>query len=547
MFSSKDLISFVFANENDTYYGDDLLKKDLNQYLWEHLHENYEAVYFLSAEDNSFSVRSYGDIKCSEYTPKKKKIFGLLSSSSEQNELGTWIQRQLCAKPDATAAFVCSLDDFCSVCSDPQWYPILEGIADEKKRTGIFVLTASATAEDSASLLLTSPVFEKLRETAVTDLRDGALRDLYSTLKRRKWDNCVFLNSYTWEQIHGLLLHLIIEHPDRCESSEKLDLMSEYLYTYLHDPDFAREEQLFSEEPITDYPTYEELFMRLKNERTWKKFENKAVLFETGTRKRIHPEMSSNDVAVLRAPNSYAGRCIKLKLPEWLKSDAEATAQAQNILNCICSEVAVPKSKVENPRLVVCAEKLLNQLDIVAIGDTESLSLVLNTLKFCVDHIYSPFNDEKTGRILALLQKEQEAIEIFNQHFTLLRNLSIMQTASTEGKLHSVTLQQLKAELYTIDQIKKRYTDLISAMELEIEMPTKQEPISDMLESLKSELERFEQKLTAPQDNIPLPEFMTDEPSSPAFIPDPIPEEEEDDEMEFILTQDLYNFIPPTI
>ena len=46
------------------------------------------------------------DIFYFDYTPKKKKMFGLLSSSSEQIELGNWILRQLRAKSDATAAFV---------------------------------------------------------------------------------------------------------------------------------------------------------------------------------------------------------------------------------------------------------------------------------------------------------------------------------------------------------------------------------------------------------------------------------------------------------
>ncbi len=543
MFSSKELISFVFANENDIYYGDDLLKRDLNQYLWERLHGNYEAVYFLSADEDSFRVRSYGDLRCSEYTPKKKKLFGLLGGNSEQSELGGWIQRQLCAKPDSTAAFVCSLDDFCSVLSYPQWDPVLESIAEEKKRTGIFVLTASATAEKSAELLLTSPVFEKLHETTVTDLRDGSLRDLYSTLKKRKGDSCVFLNSFTWEHVHGVLLHLAMEYPDRCESCEELDMLSEYLYAYLRDPDFARDEQLLSEEPVAGYPMYDELYAWLRNERNWKRFEKRAVLFEHNGRKHMHTDLSPTDVAVLRAPNSYAGRCMKIKLPEWFGSEPDAQEQAQGVLHSIYAEVSVPKNKVENPKIIAFAEKSINQLDTVAYGDTETYNFVLDALKFCVGQIYASDEDEKTERILALLQKKQDAIGIFSQYFIMQRNLSFTQTCPTEGKLQSVTLQQLKSEFYTLGQIKKRYVDLISAMELELKMPAKSEHISDILEELTVELESFEQKLENVPDDIMLTEYAEDE--LPLSEPEPIREEEQE-EMDFILTPDVYGFIPPS-
>lgn len=532
MFSSKELISFVFANENDTYYGDDLFKRDINQHLWKRLHENYQAVYFLSAKDDSFRVRSYGDLHCSEYTPKKKKMFGLLSGNSEQSELGGWIQKQLRAKPDSAAAFVCSLDDFCSVLSDPEWDTVLEEIAEEKKRTGIFVLTASATAEKSANLLLTSPVFEKLHETAVTDLRDGALRDLYSTLKRRKGDNCVFLNSFTWEQIYGLLLHLVTEYPDRYESCEQLEKMSDYLYTYLHSPDFACKQKLFPEETVISALMYEELYAWLKDERNWGKFEPKAI-------KECSPVvLPSSDIAVLRDPNSYAGRCLKIKLPQWLEKDNTAHKQAQTALDDICTEASVPKSRAENSEITAFAEKLLGQLDTVAPGDSESYNFMLSALKFCVDNVYS----EKTDCIIDLLQKKQEAINIFNQHFVLQQNIVITQLSSGEATLQSTRLQQSKAQLYAIEKIKNRYIDLINAMEWDLKTSANTESLSKAWENLKAETEKYEQKQTATADDKPLADITNDEKPTIISEPEPQPEPEpeplsktEDDGYEYVL------------
>ena len=101
MFSSKELISFVFANENDIYYSEDLRKRNLNQYLWETLHENYETVYFLTAEDNRFRVRTFGDLSgdiAGLEKQAKPKLWSFLGSS-EQEKFSNWLLRQLCAKP----------------------------------------------------------------------------------------------------------------------------------------------------------------------------------------------------------------------------------------------------------------------------------------------------------------------------------------------------------------------------------------------------------------------------------------------------------------
>ena len=58
MFSSKELLHLVFADETDTYYGDDLLKLELNQYLWLKLHESYQTVYFLGAAGKTFTIKT---------------------------------------------------------------------------------------------------------------------------------------------------------------------------------------------------------------------------------------------------------------------------------------------------------------------------------------------------------------------------------------------------------------------------------------------------------------------------------------------------------
>lgn len=521
MFSSKELISFVFANENDTYYGDDLLKRDLNQYLWDRLHANYEAVYFLNAEGSSFSVRSYGDLCCSEYTP----AFGLFGGSA-QRRLGGWMQRQLRAKPGETAAFVCSLEDFCTVLSDNRWDSVLEEISGEKKRTGIFVLTASATAERTSKLLLESSVFDKLQETAVTDLRGGAERELYGALKKRKWDNCVFLNTFNWERVRALLMHLVMEYPERCESCGQLDEMTEYLYALLKDPELAEREGLFRGELPMGYLMYTNIYEQLSNERTWKKLESQSRCFALRDRTSKHPE--NTGVCVLRDRNSYAGRCMKIKLPPWVSREDDAGEYAARLLRDIRCSVSAPKNRLENSEIAAAAENLLNQLDAVHNGDLDTYTQVLSALQFCVSHIYAEPRQEQTSRIMEVIQKQEDAITIFSQYYVLHRDLTSVQAQMSDGALQNATLRQLKIKLFSLEQLKKKYTDLISAMELGLKMPVSADNIQDMLQELEQEVEHF--------GNLE----QAEEEDSPASIPEPEPE------IEFHLTDAVYDFIPPS-
>lgn len=535
MFSSKELISFVFANENDTYYGDDLLKLDLNQYLWERLHGSYEAVYFLSAEENTFHIRSYGDQCCKEYVPAKKKLFSL-GGKTEQREQGNWILQQLRRKSGEAAAFVCPLEDFCAVLSDSRWDAVLEDMAGEKNRTGIFVLTASTTAEKTSALLLESPVFEKLRETAVTDLRAGALRELYSTLKKRKWDNCMFLNIFTWERIRALLMHLVMAYPDRCESCAQLDSLADYLYAYLRDPAIAGEERLLPEDMPAGYLMYETLYEQLEKEYIWRKLLKQSACYAGGAC-RDRWENSGTEVPVLRDRNSYAGRCMKIHVPKWAREDEAAGPKIRQKLNSICCQVSAPKNRPENQAIITAAEDLLSQIDAVHACDTDTYVRVLQALEFCVCQVYLAVEDEKTESVLTIIKKQQEAIRFSGDCFILRRELELNRSYSIGGKLQSMALQRMESRLYTTEQIIRKHDDLIVAMEMELKMPAGTGNIAEQLAELERAIENLQH-----QETIPEPESEPEVVLTPADIPDPEPEPEPED---FPLTPDLYSIKPP--
>lgn len=488
MFSSKELISFVFANENDTYYGEDLLKLDLNQYLWEQLHESYDAVYFLSAGDKSFQVRSFGDLCCEKYTPKKFKLFG----GTPQQEQGKWLLDQLKAKPGRTAAFVCPLEDFCSILSDSRWDEVLEDIVSEKKRSGIFVLTASATAEQTSALLLESPVFEKLRETSVTDLRGGALRELYGTLQRRKADSCLFLNAFSWERVHGLLLHLALEHPDRIESAAQLDRMTDYLYAWLLDPDAAGGEPLSWELPPC-YLSYEKIYEQLRNDHIWAKLAEQSTVYAHSEHRERTRERSGIDVPVLRDITTYAGRCLKLRLPRWMQEEEDVREYAQILLKNIRSAVQNPKNRVENRQIASAAEGILDQMHTVRKGDTNTLLQILKALKFCVNYIYTAENEPIAQDVTELIEMHNSVIFESGQCFLLRWNLEHTKTYS-QGKYADTFLAHDEEQLKNKERLLKENTDAISVRELRLSSPD----LSGDLQTLEKNIRRLEEPVPEP-------------------------------------------------
>lgn len=485
MFSSKELLSFVFANENDTYYGDDLLKRNLNQYLWEQLHTKYAAVYFLSAEDNCFLVRSFGDRCCSEFTPGKK-LFGLFGSGAIQKDFGSWLQKQLRARPGEAAAFVCPLEDFCTVFSDSRWDPVLSAIAEDKKRTGIFVLTASATAERTTKLLLESNVFRKLQDSAVIRLLTDADLELYEQLKNQKLDSCLFLNVLSFQQLQGLLLHLIMEHPERFDCCDQLDILTEYLYTIVHDPELYAREALFPWDLPPAYLMYADLYEQLYNDRIWNRFVEHAEAFVISNPLGSHKLPAGNRVPILRDRNSYAGRCIRLRLPAWLQKKADTRVRAENLLCEIRRAVSAPMNKLENPDIISAADRFLNQLDAVNSGDAGSYIHILNSLRFCVDHVYTKPEQEKTADILKVIDMQHKAITVFEHCFKLRRDLEPYQDSSDEGQLQSVICRQLRDDLSVSEKLRKKYIDLIQTQKLRLTMSF---DTSDVLNDLEKEID----------------------------------------------------------
>ena len=199
---------------------------------------------------------------------------------------------------------------------------------------------------------------------------------------------------------------------------------------------------------------------------------------------------------------------------------------------------AVGAFNVENMEMVKAvisaAEEFLNQLEVFQPGDLETYVQMLNALRFCVNHVYTEPED-RTEQIIKVIQMYRDAISVCQAEFLLERQLTGICDCQPEGKLHSVALDQTKEKLMLLKQGKKRYFDLISAMELELglKMPD--------LEKNDSSWEKLEQEV---RDFRLLAEIDTAK-----AIPDSEkhPEPEKEEKKKFVITDSLFRYKPPVI
>lgn len=489
MFSSQDLISFVFANENDTYYRDDLQKLKLDQHLWYQLHERFETVYFLCKEDDTFQAYSFGDRK-GKSCPDLKK--GFLKSA--EKTLGDWILKQMRKRTDHAVAIVCTLQSFCDIFSDKKWKKMLRELKEDQSRTGIFVLTASIYAEDNTRELLSSPVFDYLGETAVTDQRSGDLRNLYDAVYERKWGSCFFLNAFGREQVYGLLLHVVMAYPQRLMSMEHLNKLANGLYDLLNTSGCA---PLFEFPFPTKYLMFKELYNELCKEAVWERLVQKS-------KDSSRPSGAESCVPILRKRDSYASSCLRLVLPSWLK-DGES---AESLLREICEAVSVPKNRLENPQILGHQKYFLDFISSVSQGDSETYMIALRALKFCTEQAYILPNSDKLKQVLEIIQFYGEASTNSAQYFKLKRIVDAYDADSSGmGVMQKKNLPTLKKKLEFFGATRERLSDYINVSIQNLNAPSA-EHAEEILQKICLELEKIPKTEAEPE----LPPDLYEEP-----------------------------------
>ncbi|MCD7761425.1 MAG: hypothetical protein LUH16_06590 [Clostridiales bacterium] len=401
MFSSSELIHFVFANDSDIYCCGGLLRLGLEQYLWLRLHERYQAVYFLHAGEQTFSIRTYGDVKSKPF--ETSWWTQVLRGTTEAEEQGKWLVRQLKGRQGETVAFVCPLGEFCALLSSDEWRETLEQLGSMDRRTGIIVLTAPVTAEGSRELFLTSPVFDRLRETAVTDARVGGERELYGSIQSKKRDSMIFLNEFTRERVRDLLLRLSFVE-GRYLSRQEADSAAAYLTLYLNCRSVRQKKPLFGGGKLGWNFQYRELYDHLRKEDVWDLLlaQSRQVDRAGGLSAWLSKEGLSAFSAppdILWGKNSYADRCLHLLIPKKFQTDRDRIDRISPLLLEIRNAVRSPKNRLESPAMVREVERLLPELESVQEnGYADTYERVLYALQFCVHWIYvRPDSDEEKG------------------------------------------------------------------------------------------------------------------------------------------------------
>lgn len=490
LFSSDDLIHLVFANETDTYYRDDLLKLDLHQYLWLNLHEKYSAVYFLSLSKSTFSIKTYGDLKCKAYEPGRR-LWRWKGFESEIGELGKWLHKQLASKRSESAAFVCSLEDFCKVSYYPDWAGTLKSIARERNRTGILVLTVPVPAEKSKRLFLYDPAFEYLQENAVLDVRGGAIRDMYESIRQNKGESCVFLNAFSRDRIYSILLHIALEQKGRFLAQKDMEAAAEYLSRYLTSLEMQRDDPLFKSQIPGPYMQFQDLYNQLKDEDVWKRLTDRCLNKKCPADGRAGGAGLTAGSHIIRDKGCWAGKCMMLRIPDGIRQlDTEAERAADLLLE-IQRELLRPKNRDENDMLAVKAAGFLGKLEVVSPDDLGTYKRILEAIRFCVTWMYIQEQSEEEKQALKIVEFLEGYISVSSQCCWLRKNVEQNRQSGASGIMMDKLIRQSQDKLAAQEKILRNYQDLVSASIMNLSMMSFSDHTAEQMEKLKREVDEY--------------------------------------------------------
>lgn len=498
MFSSNEFVQLVFANADDCYYGEDLLKLDLEQYLWRKLHENgrYSAVYFLKAEEKGFSVTGFGDQKARPFQPEKKTVakkFAAFFSDETENEMGEWMLRQLKGRRDSAAAFVCSLKDFCRVASKPEWKGILQRMSEEHGRTGILVLTAPPRGEENARLLLESPVFELLQDRAILDARCLTPRELYGEIQKHKGEEaCAFLNVFSSEHLRGPVLQAMLAGKERFLQEKELKQAVTYLVRYLNSARMQREDALFEQTMPGVYLRFRDLYDRLLQDRVWNRLIGKsqeaAATQNAGKVKAI---------PILRSENSSAGRCIHKLFVQGLQLRNDA--QEAMLLDEVIQKLMVPTNRPENPQIAERMEHLSLRFTQIDPEDNECLKRILGAVRTCNVHLHTEQHSDEEQMLVKLSECLDNYTEVSSECRQMEERLKYLRKADSVLERKEMTM--LEGKLEVIQSMRQSYQEIIDGFDSSLSIAAysakydgQMQKLEERLSTFRKETEQKEQK-----------------------------------------------------
>lgn len=383
MYSTNDFIHYVFADYNDTYYARSLQKLTLDEYLWHELHNaSYNVVYYLSAKDNRFSLKTYGD---------KSANTDIFSPIKAEKKLMHWFE-SVFLSGSTPCAVVCTLFDFCRIFEQKSYRAVLEKLMDIQKnmrRTGILILIAPKYAEESMSLFLKSSVFDRIGSEclcqSVDNIRRMSVCHMYAELKKSKKDACIFLNRFTETNIKSILIHAQLrgdlEKTFSLTKASKLIMRQMFSLKNrdLKGPEFSPDMQ------------FKDLFNYIKVKNNWKKL-SEAVNNSQEITLDYDDFSYSYTIPVFRK-NEIIRKCLALSAPD----SGKITYDANQYLNQIKEVFVNPVNKIENMQVLNKINDYINDFQINSYCER-----ILIAIENCTRLLYLDTNGNNESILLSI-------------------------------------------------------------------------------------------------------------------------------------------------
>lgn len=535
MFSPNACLQFVFANKNDTFYGFESLALDLDRFLWLRLlNQGYTQVYFVERAEDSFCVSAFGDSAFPIVTPEKPKLFQRFKGAKAKGDaLCSWILKQLWTKDPDRAAIVFRLKDFCEYFSQERRKEFLTKLASQEKRTGILILTSSAEAEGSKRYFLNAPVFESLGEQSVLRMRTAKPCDMYAVMYREMPERMLFLNVFTAERIHCILSRVLLEEPERTAELRLRKSMEDYLLQWMNNPPLRstakkRDELLPSPDVL-----FRDLYLWLKKNENWNLLASKAMQVEAaGGIQNYLSELGCecvedpvNAVGIRRSADSYAGRCLRLRLKTQTIAESGEREKIAGLLDAIRTKVLSPRNREENAGIREMIELFLSELPAADdCGDAETVRRLLFSIDFCIDQLHAKQDSPEEAAILAVIEQLKNYIDCSLLYHNRRRNLALGRRSlrSGDNRLTGKALQQLEDEESAALHLLETYEDAVQAsiVKLASSPPSTFTELAkslseEVLPKQKLEMSDLQDPIRISADPFPKEEPQSDEKNSP--------------------------------
>lgn len=364
MLSIGNGLQLAFADENDRYFTDSLLRLTLHQYLWFHLRERYDAVCFLNESDDGkgFSIRTFGD--CDKMLPNDW-LHGVQQTLSSAGKAQKIFHKWMKCK----TAIVCPARDFCKVMSQENWKECFEKtgkLINSPSCSGVLMLTASCYVEDNTDWLCEASILA--REDFCVALHKTIFNhETYEYLQQSMGDHCTFLSVYSMETIYPIVLRAAMAKPKRLEHVNSLERIASYFIGS------TRQRGLGN---VGKRITFEELYRSLLHDDYWDKLLNDST---------NSPGIPIGGASMFHVAHSYAIKCLGLPSSKAIEEDSDALKAANHIHSVVCD----PHCCAENQSIVTALETLLDcALHQFKAEDWQTYKICIQAIDFAISHVY---------------------------------------------------------------------------------------------------------------------------------------------------------------